>query len=63
MARQQSDSAFHSCCVTQPAIASFILAGGQLLVTTEEGDLILVAASPEKLRELARVPAVDGERC
>jgi outer membrane protein assembly factor BamB len=38
-----------------------LLAGGQLLVTTEEGELILVAASPDKLRELARVPAVDGE--
>jgi outer membrane protein assembly factor BamB len=38
-----------------------LLAGGQLLVTTEEGELVLVAASPEKLQELARVPAVDGE--
>jgi len=38
-----------------------LLAGDHLLVTTEEGDLILVAATPGKMTELARVPAVDGE--
>ena len=38
-----------------------LLAGGHLVVTTEDGDLVLVAASPEGHRELSRVPAVDGE--
>jgi outer membrane protein assembly factor BamB len=38
-----------------------LLASGHLVITTEEGDLVLVAASPEKLQELARVPAVDGQ--
>ncbi len=35
--------------------------GPHLVVTTEEGELVLVAATPERLRELARVPAIDGE--
>jgi outer membrane protein assembly factor BamB len=38
-----------------------LLAGGHLVVTTEEGELVLVSAVPGKLTELARVPAVDGE--
>ena len=38
-----------------------LLAGDHLVVITEEGDLVLVAASPERLREVARVPAIDGE--
>lgn len=38
-----------------------LLAGGHLVVITEDGDLVLVAASPEGHRELARVPAIDGE--
>ncbi|HYN09078.1 MAG TPA: PQQ-binding-like beta-propeller repeat protein [Vicinamibacterales bacterium] len=38
-----------------------LLAGGHLVVTTEDGDLVLVAATPDRLRELARVPAIDGE--
>ena len=38
-----------------------LLAGGHLVVTTEDGELVLVAATPEKLQELARVPALDGE--
>ena len=38
-----------------------LLAGGHLVVITEEGELVLVAATPERLRELARVPAIDGE--
>ncbi len=38
-----------------------LLASGNLVVVTEEGDLVLVAATPEKLRELAHVPAIDGE--
>jgi outer membrane protein assembly factor BamB len=38
-----------------------LLAGDHLIVTTEEGELVLVAATPVKLTELARVPAVDGE--
>jgi outer membrane protein assembly factor BamB len=38
-----------------------LLAGEHLVVVTEEGDLLLVAASPEKLQEIARIQAVDGE--
>ena len=38
-----------------------LLAGDRLVVTTEEGELALVAASPEKFQEIARVPAIDGE--
>ena len=38
-----------------------LLAGDHLIITTEEGELVLVAATPERLRELARVPAVEGE--
>jgi outer membrane protein assembly factor BamB len=38
-----------------------LLAGDHLVVITEEGELVLVAATPERLQELARVPAIDGE--
>jgi outer membrane protein assembly factor BamB len=38
-----------------------LLAGGHLVVITEDGELVLVAASPDKLSEIARVPALDGE--
>jgi len=38
-----------------------LLSGDHLVVTTEEGELALVSASPEKFREIAKVPAVDGE--
>jgi outer membrane protein assembly factor BamB len=40
-----------------------LLAGGHLVVTTEDGELALVTATPEKekVRELARIPALDGE--
>ena len=38
-----------------------LLAGDHLVVITEEGELVLVAATPEKLQELARVPAIEGE--
>jgi outer membrane protein assembly factor BamB len=38
-----------------------LLAGTHLVITTEDGELLLVAASPDKLQELARVPALDGE--
>ena len=38
-----------------------LLAGEHLVVITEEGELVLVAATPEKLREVARVPAIEGE--
>jgi hypothetical protein len=31
------------------------------VVITEDGELVLVAPSPEKLQELARVPALEGE--
>ena len=38
-----------------------LLAGDHLVVTTEDGELVLVAATPERLQELARVPALEGE--
>jgi outer membrane protein assembly factor BamB len=38
-----------------------LLAGDNLIVTTEDGDLLLVAATPAKLDELAHVPALEGE--
>lgn len=38
-----------------------LLAGGHLVVITEEGELVLVAPTPERLREVARVRAIDGE--
>jgi outer membrane protein assembly factor BamB len=34
---------------------------GQLLVTTEEGELVLVAADPAAHRELGRLPVVSGK--
>ncbi len=37
-----------------------LLAGGYLVVTTEQGDLVLVRATPEGHQELARFPAVEG---
>lgn len=38
-----------------------LLAGNHLIVTTEDGELVLVAASPDKWQEIAKVPAVVGE--
>lgn len=38
-----------------------LLAGAHLVVITEDGQLVLVAASPDKLQEIARVPAIEGE--
>jgi outer membrane protein assembly factor BamB len=38
-----------------------LLAGDHLVIVTEEGELVLVDATPEKLREVAKVPAIEGE--
>jgi outer membrane protein assembly factor BamB len=38
-----------------------LLAGSHLVVITEDGDLVLVAATPERLQEVARVPALEGQ--
>jgi outer membrane protein assembly factor BamB len=38
-----------------------LLAGDYLVITTEEGDLVLVAANPDSRQELAHVPLLDGE--
>ncbi len=38
-----------------------LLASGRLIVLTEEGDLVLVAASPDGHQELARSPAIEGK--
>lgn len=37
-----------------------LLAGDHLVITTEDGALVLVAADPARLREIASVPAVEG---
>jgi outer membrane protein assembly factor BamB len=37
-----------------------MLAGGHLIVLTEDGDLALVRATPERHDELARFPVLDG---
>ena len=38
-----------------------LLASGRLVVLTEEGDLVLVAASPDGHQELASFPAISGK--
>lgn len=38
-----------------------LLAGNHLVIMTEEGELVLVAASPDSLREVARRPALSDE--
>jgi outer membrane protein assembly factor BamB len=38
-----------------------LLAGGLLLVQTEEGELVLIDPSPDAARELARVSLLDGK--
>jgi outer membrane protein assembly factor BamB len=38
-----------------------LLAGGNLIVTTETGDVVLVKATPESHQELARFSAVTGK--
>jgi outer membrane protein assembly factor BamB len=38
-----------------------LLAGGSLIVTTEDGDLVLVAANPDSRQELAHVQILNDE--
>jgi outer membrane protein assembly factor BamB len=38
-----------------------LLAGHHLVVITEEGELVLVSPTPQKLSEVARMPAIEGE--
>jgi outer membrane protein assembly factor BamB len=38
-----------------------LLASGHLIVLTEEGDLVLVKASPDKLEEISRFSVLDGK--
>jgi outer membrane protein assembly factor BamB len=38
-----------------------LLAGDRLIVLTEDGDLVLVAATPDRHRELAGFPAIGGK--
>ncbi|HXF38457.1 MAG TPA: PQQ-binding-like beta-propeller repeat protein [Blastocatellia bacterium] len=38
-----------------------LLASGHLIVITEEGELVLVKASPDKHTEIARFPAIEGK--
>ncbi len=38
-----------------------LLAGDRLIVITDTGDLVLVAATPDQHRELARSPAITGK--
>ena len=37
-----------------------ILASGHLVITTSEGDLVLVRATPDGHQEIARAPALEG---
>lgn len=38
-----------------------LLAGDHLIVLTEDGDVVLVRATPERHEELARFPAIEGK--
>ena len=38
-----------------------LLASGHLIVLTEDGDLVLVRATPDRHQELARFPAIEGK--
>jgi outer membrane protein assembly factor BamB len=38
-----------------------VLASGRLIVLTEDGDLVLVAATPESHQELSRFSALSGK--
>jgi outer membrane protein assembly factor BamB len=38
-----------------------LLSSGHLVVLTEEGDVVLVRAAPEKLQEVARFSAIQGK--
>jgi outer membrane protein assembly factor BamB len=38
-----------------------LLAGGYLVITTEQGELVLVRATPESHQELARFQAIEGK--
>jgi outer membrane protein assembly factor BamB len=38
-----------------------LLAGGYLVITTEQGELVLVRATPEGHQELARFQAIEGK--
>jgi outer membrane protein assembly factor BamB len=38
-----------------------LLAGDHIVLITEEGELVLIAPNPEKLQEVARLPAIEGE--
>jgi outer membrane protein assembly factor BamB len=38
-----------------------LLAGGNLVVISESGELVLVKATPEKHTELAKFPAIEGK--
>jgi outer membrane protein assembly factor BamB len=38
-----------------------LLAGDHLVITTEQGEVVLVRATPEGHREIARFPAVEGK--
>jgi len=39
----------------------FVLASGHLVLLTEDGDLVLVRATPERHDEVARFPVLDGK--
>lgn len=38
-----------------------VLASGHIIVATEDGDVALVRASPERFEELVRFPAIEGK--
>jgi hypothetical protein len=38
-----------------------VLAGNHLVVLTEDGDVVLVNATPSRHEEIARFPAIEGK--
>lgn len=47
---------------TQYGHGQMLLANGRIVLLSEYGDLVLIEPSPEGLKELARVPALPGEK-
>lgn len=40
-----------------------MLAGDHIIVSTEDGEIVLVKATPERHEEMARFSAIEGKTC